>query len=390
MPLSDQTILCLATQGWDAHWTPVQQVMLRLAPANRVLYFEPFRPMLRRLIKGNVESSAHQSQLREVRPNLFIYRPGYPYLPFHLRSRWAAAANAPLYKREIAALLGRFGAKSPWLWAFFAQSPTVLDLSFQHIIYDCLDDWPAFFPNPREKRFVAEVDETLCRRANLVFVGSEPLRQKKSQWNPATFVVNHAADVEHFMRATHPDTQIPADLESIPHPRIGFVGMADTVRFDTDLVRRICERPEYHVVIVGGLLGGVDRQLPSLPNLHVLGMKAIADLPGYLKGMDVLLMPYRINEATRNIYPLKLHEYMATGKPVLATAIPAVEDFRDLIYVANDYEQFLQKIGTALTETDLALSAWRLERARQHDWQSHLNQKINIIETHLLATTTAL
>jgi glycosyltransferase involved in cell wall biosynthesis len=387
MPLSDQTILCLATQGWDAHWTPVQQVMLRLAPANRILYFEPFHSILRRVIKGRVASPAsRQPQLREVHPNLFIYRPGYPYLPFQLRSKLSAACNAPLYKREIASLLERFGAKSPWLWAFFAQSLSVLELSFEKLIYDCLDEWPAFFPDPREKRFVAEVDETLCRRANLVFTGSETLRQKKSQWNPSTFVVNHAADVEHFMTATNPDTRIPADLESVPHPRIGFIGMVDSIRFDTDLVRRICEQPQYQVVIVGGLLGGMDRQLPSLPNLHILGMKSIADLPGYLKGMDVLLMPYRLNEATKSIYPLKLHEYLATGKPVVATTIPAVEDFRDLIYVAPNQEQFLQKIGDALSEADPALHISRMECARHHNWQNHVDQKIKIIDSRLLTT----
>jgi glycosyltransferase involved in cell wall biosynthesis len=134
----------------------------------------------------------------------------------------------------------------------------------------------------------------------------------------------------------------------------------------------------------------MERQLPSLPNLHILGMKSIADLPGYLKGMDVLLMPYKLNEATRNIYPLKLHEYMATGKPVVATAIPAVEDFRDLIYVADDHEQFLLRITAALSEADPGLNAARMECARHHDWQTHVNQKIKIIETQLLATTATL
>lgn len=387
MALTDQTILCLATQGWDDHWTPVQQVMLRLAPANRVLYFEPFRAALSRIIKKDSRAiTPPPPQLREVRENLFVYRPNYAYLPFHLRSRWSAAANAVLYKREIAHLLRHCGVDSPWLWAFFAQSPSVLDLTFQHIIYDCVDDWPSFFPHEREKQFVAAIDETLCRSAELVFVGSEPLRQKKSGWNSRTFVVNHAADVEHFSKAADPGTLVPADLECVPRPRLGFVGMVDSVRFDTDLVRQICAHPDWHVVIVGGLRDGVERQLPALSNLHILGMKSVAELPGYLKGMNVLMMPYRLNEATRNIYPLKLHEYMATGKPVVATAIPAVEEFRDLICVARDYKQFLQSLEEALLETDPALGLSRRRCAEKHNWQNHVDRKLEVIDKYFLAT----
>ncbi|MBM3224355.1 MAG: glycosyltransferase family 1 protein, partial [Candidatus Tectomicrobia bacterium] len=319
--LANQTILCLATQAWDAHWTPVQQVMLRLAPHNRVIYFEPFHPPLAWLKKSNslLKAQRNLPQLREVHPNLLVYRPGYPYLPWNMKQPLAATLNGPIYQAEIRALLRRVGAQNPWLWVFFAQSLSVLNLPFQHVIYDCADEFAAFFPDPAEKRFVEQIDAVLCRRAELVFVGSEPLYATKAPFNPHTYVVNHAADIAHFMRATEPDTVIPEALQAVPRPRIGFVGMVDDVRFDTQLIVQLAENPHYHIVIVGGLLGDTARAFPQQPNIHLFGMQPVSALPAFIKGLDVCLMPYRLNEATRNIYPLKLHEYMATGKPVVTT-----------------------------------------------------------------------
>jgi glycosyltransferase involved in cell wall biosynthesis len=387
IPLSGETILCLATQAWDAHWTPVQQVMSRLAPHSTVLYVEPFRPLVRRLAnRANATAGPRSSKLprlREVMPRLFVYRPNYPYFPFHLKSPFLAAANAPLYKAEISALLRKFGSKRPWLWAFFAQCLSVLDLKFEHVIYDCVDDWPAFFPDAREKKVVTAIDNTLSRAAEMVFVGSDPLKVKKSPLNPKTFVVNHAADIRHFSKAADPQTSVPADLEKIPHPRIGFVGMVDLVRFDSELIRLVATNPEYHVVIVGGAMPGAEKSLLDLPNVHLLGMKPLVELPGYLKGMDVCLMPYRLNDATRSIYPLKLHEYMATGKPVVATAIPAVDNFRDLIYVAENENQFVEQITRALIEKDPEVVLRRRACAGEHSWEAHVAEKLRLVQVHL-------
>ena len=387
--LSGQTILCLATQEWDAHWTPVQQVMLRLAPQNRVIYFEPFHPPFAWLKRRNhvLKQQRHQGQprLREVRPNLLVYSPSSRYLPFNMRSRLAHKVNSRSYECEIRSLLRSLGAARPWLWAFFAQSPSVLNLPFEHFIYDCVDYWPAFFPNPVEQRFVQRVDEVLCRRADLVFVGSNPLRERQRQFNPNTFVVPHAADVAHFMKAAVPDLAVPSDLDAIPHPRIGFVGMIDSVRFDTDIIRRLAANPAHHVVLVGGVNGGGASPLPDLPNVHWLGMKPIAELPAYLKGMDVCVMPYRLNEATRNIYPLKLHEYLATGKPVVSTAIDAVQSFRDLIYVADAADGFAELVAQALREKDEGLAQRRRASAQQHTWEAHVAIKSSLIRDHLSA-----
>jgi glycosyltransferase involved in cell wall biosynthesis len=382
-----KTLLCLATQEWDAHWTPVQQVMLRLAPHNRIIYFEPFHPPLAWAKRGNEllrrQRAARVPRLREVHPNLFVYRPRELYAPFHLRSRLAARINARLYKSEIRSLLGRMNANRPWLWAFFAQSLSVLELPFEQVVYDCVDYWPGFFPNTKERDYVSLVDTELCRRANLVFTGSEPMRLRQLNLNPRTFTIPHAADIPHFLKASDPETMVPAELADIPHPRIGFVGMMDAVRFDSDLIRTLAANTAHHLVFVGGFAGGAHDLLPARDNVHWLGMKSISQLPAYLKGMDVCIMPYRLNEATRNIYPLKLHEYLATGKPVVSTAISAVQDFRELIYVAENHRGFASLLQTALQERDDQLRERRQSCARQHTWDAHVAAKVKVIQEHL-------
>ena len=182
--LSGKTILCLATQDWEANRTTCQHLMMRLTPQNRVVYFEPFRHLFSKNRKKPPSGNGKSSQLLEVKPNLFIHHPRYPYFPWNMKSALAGAINSLMYKLEISNLLKKLHITNPILWAFFAQSLSVLEIPNEYFIYDCVDDWQSFFPNPAEKRFVSQIDHELCRRADLIFVGSDPLFKMKSQINP--------------------------------------------------------------------------------------------------------------------------------------------------------------------------------------------------------------
>ena len=128
--------------------------------------------------------------------------------------------------------------------------------------------------------------------------------------------------------------------------------------------------------------------MPQKSNIHWLGMKPVSELPAYLKGLDVCIMPYKINETTRYIYPLKLHEYMATGKPIVATAIPAVEGFRKFIYVADTPGQFVEAVALAVAENQPEKKLRRQECARQHSWEMHIGEKSRLIRQHMLSGPT--
>jgi glycosyltransferase involved in cell wall biosynthesis len=387
LPLKGRTIVCLATQEWDAHWSVAQQIASRLAPQNSVIYVEPFHPPFSRLRKKHpVLRKYHESRtpaIREVQPKLFVCRPGYPYLPGNMRVPFSGVLNGLLYRRELAAVTRRLGASKPIVWAFFAQSQAVNDFPCELFIYDCIDDWPSFFSDPVERAWVQRVDGALTRRADIVFAGSQPLADKKAAEHKAVHVVNHAADVGHFSKAGAAETTVPLDIDRLPHPRIGFVGMIDNLRFDVRLLEQLARNPAYQIVIVGGFMNGAENLIPARPNIHVLGMKRVADLPGYIKGFDACIMPYPVNETTRYIFPLKLFEYLATGKPIVATPIPAVQQHADFVYVGHTAGEFIELVGKALHENSSAEQSRRQKHALAHDWHAHIRRKAEVIQASL-------
>lgn len=383
LPLQGETVICLATQEWDAHWSVAQQVASRLVPANRVIYVEPFHPPFswmrrqHRLLKTQRENGV--PQLREVRPGLTVYRPSSAYLPGNMRLPVAYQWNSGLYRRELLQMMHSLDIREPILWAFFAQTLAVESLPVKLFVYDCVDDWPSFFSNPVERRWIEKIDAGLTSRADIVFTGSEPLAQKKAGTNSRIRVVNHGADIAHFMKAAAPETTEPADIASLPHPRIGFVGMIDPLRFDPDLIARLAMNESHQIVIVGGFLNGAEKSIPAKSNVHRLGMKHVSELPAYIKGFDVCTMPYRVNETTRYIFPLKLFEYLATGKPVVATPIPAVELHRDYLHVADSPEAFARAVEEALRDDTKADSERRRRHSLGWDWDAHVGKKARAI-----------
>ena len=182
---------------------------------------------------------------------------------------------------------------------------------------------------------VKAYDDELTQRADLVITTSENLRRSREQLNPHTHTVLNAADVEIFNRALDPDLPLPADLAAIPAPRMGVVGLHDS-RLDVDALEAIATAdPSWQVVLIGPVKSGqVDEQrLRRLPNVHLLGEKPRPELPAYLKGMACALIPYKANELTRNIFPLKLFEYLAAGVPVVAGGLPELQSFSGTIAI---------------------------------------------------------
>ena len=187
-------------------------------------------------------------------------------------------------------------------------------------VYDCMDELSAFLGAPAQ---LAERELALFDKADVVFTGGLSLYESKQRQHPNVHAFPSSIDVAHFARANDApiDASEPGDQAGIPHPRAGFYGVVDE-RFDVGLLAEVARlRPEVHFIILGPVVKIDPATLPHAANIHYLEGKSYDELPSYLAGWDVALLPFALNEATRFISPTKTPEYLAAGKPVVSTPI---------------------------------------------------------------------
>ena len=199
------------------------------------------------------------------------------------------------------------------------------------------------------KRQMLAMERDLLQHCDLVFVTAPGLYESKKQYNDRMYLLPNAADVGHFGKANLESTVVPPEIANLPHPVVGFIGVIHHW-IDVDAIAYLAEkRPQWSVVLVGPLGAGMQvERLKALPNVLFVGRKDKEELPGYLKGFDLCLNPFRENELTRMVSPLKFYEYLASGKPVVSTKMPGVMEFSALIEIAETPEAFLQAAERAL------------------------------------------
>lgn len=198
------------------------------------------------------------------------------------------------------------------------------------------------------------LEQQLFGRADAVFTGGQSLFEVKQHQHPNVHAFPSSIDVAHFAQARN-SVEEPINQATIPHPRLGFFGVVDE-RMDLDLLAEIAEaRPEWQLVIIGPVVKIDPNSLPQFPNIHYLGGKSYQELPRYVAGWDVALLPFARNESTRFISPTKTPEYLAAGKPVVSTSIrDVVRPYGEqgLVKIADTVEEFVAAIETCLQPQD--------------------------------------
>jgi UDP-galactopyranose mutase len=217
------------------------------------------------------------------------------------------------------------------------------------VVYDCMDELSAFKNAPAELR-VREAE--LFALADIVFTGGRSLYEVKREQHDSVYCFPSSIDAKHFARARDEQRQ-PDDQSRIAKPRIGFFGVIDE-RTDTELLDAIARlRPDWQFVMIGPVVKIDEADLPRRANIHYLGGKSYEDLPTYIAGWDVAMMPFAINDSTRFISPTKTPEYLAAGRPVVSTAIrDVVRPYGEngLVRIASTPEEFVGAIAAALIE----------------------------------------
>lgn len=212
---------------------------------------------------------------------------------------------------------------------------------FESVVYDCMDELSMFKFAPAE---TIDNERYLISRANVVFTGGKSLYESKKTMHPFVHCFPSSVDRPHFEKALN-GIMVPQDIENLPKPIIGYYGVIDE-RIDLDLVAEVArQNPEASFVMVGPLAKITEEELPRESNIYYLGQRNYHELPNYLKGFTIAMMPFALNDSTKYISPTKTLEYMAARKPIISTPITdVVRDYAHCVDIINNADEFTAAI----------------------------------------------
>ncbi len=376
-------VVYLAPIPWDYLWQRPQQLMSRLAASLPVLYVqpEPLRnPTLADLVRGLRRVRLHlRAQGARPRPaGLRVVAP--PFIPV-AGSRLGDRINAALMARAIPRRLGGQGPlPTPVILWCTRPAPAALRLAragrHTRLVYERMDAIPGTHARARR---LSDVEGALLREADLVLCTAAALADSARRLNARTHLVPNAVDPRHFRPAIPGAGGRAGPLGPIMGPIVGYCGtIAEWLDFP--LLAALADRfPDVQFVMVGPI--EVPRtRLPRRGNLHWLGPRSYEDLPAYLAGFAVCLLPFRVDEFTRAVNPVKLFEYFATGKPVVSTPLPEVTAFGELVYVGEGRGGVASAVEAALAEGDQpALATRRRAVADTNTWDDRVARILHLL-----------
>lgn len=337
-------LICFSHLRWDFVLQRPQHLMSRFARERAVFFFEEFIP------------TDHHLAYLEIHPfegtTVKSVRPRVPH--------WGSEAE-----REVALshllddLLAMYGAKRPIFWFY---TPTMYEfarhIDASAIVYDCMDELANFKFAPHRMK---EMEAALMARADVVFTGGYSLYEAKCGQHDNIHPFPSGVDAEHFHTARK-SAKEPADQSSISGPKLGYYGVIDE-RLDLDLIATVAgQRPNMSFIFIGPITKTAPEDLPQAANIHYLGPKHYGELPSYVSGWDVALMPFALNESTQFISPTKTPEYLAAGRPVVSTPIrDVVRHYGDVesVFVAPDATHFAAACDAALAMAKAGTEWWK-------------------------------
>lgn len=304
---------------WDFVYQRPQHIISRMSEDHKILFVEEPWP-----------NSNPGHSLNKMSDNLHIFRPNISNL-----DELPEALSEILRSSEV-----------PMAWFYSPSFCTVLkEMQFETIIYDCMDELSLFKGAPAA---LIQQERVLLENANIVFTGGRSLFEAKQPQHPNVYCFPSSVDFDHFAKARN-GISLPQDITEIPSPIVGYFGVVDE-RLDLELIEETAAQlPNVSFVFIGPVVKISDSDLPRLPNIHYLGMKAYQNLPNYLKAFTVAMMPFALNDATKYISPTKTLEYMAAGKPIVSTRIKDVErEYSNCVHLISDSKEFVESLGKIL------------------------------------------
>ena len=351
---------------WSFVYQRPQQILSRLARTWRVLFVE--EPVY--------SSGDPRAELSVPAPNVTVLTPHTPLTApgFH-------DDQIPLLDKLLRQTLTRerFGDYAVWLYTPMAL-PLLTKLSPRIVVYDCMDELTAFKGAPRQ---LVQRESALLRVANVVFTGGPSLFEARRTRHFNVHCFPSSVDRDHFARGGDVAIAHP-EVKALSRPRLGYFGVIDE-RLDYPLIEAIAKaRPEWEICLVGPTARIDPASLPHAPNLHYFGQRKYAELPAFLAGWDVAILPFAHNDATRFISPTKTLEYMAAGRAIVSTSVEDVKRlYGEVVRFADTPESFIAACEAVLIEPE-ASRAKRLAKMRaivaSTSWDEAAREMRRIIE----------
>ncbi|GFO60183.1 glycosyl transferase [Geomonas silvestris] len=329
-----ESIVVFSHLRWDFVYQRPQHLLARMAKLRPIIFIE--EPI-------HQENSAPFFELSRPEPGVLVCKPVTP------------SSQGGFHDEQIpwiAELLGELLAKeqiSHYLAWFYTPMalPLLRHLRPQLVVYDCMDELSGFLKAPRQ---LTQREAALLKSAHLVFTGGRSLYEAKKGLHPAVHCFPSSVDAAHFAKALDPALDHPLQ-RPLPRPRLGFYGVLDE-RLDLALLHALAKtHPGWQIVLVGPVVKIAPETLPKAPNIHYFGKKEYTELPAFLSGWDVCILPFALNEATRYISPTKTLEYMAAEKPVVSTPITdVVRPYGEVVFIGRSIAEFITGCEQALRQ----------------------------------------
>jgi glycosyltransferase involved in cell wall biosynthesis len=357
-----------------------------LSKENRVLFASPplyIGDMLNRTLRNKL----HKSGIRRVNENLLTYTPSRALFKNY---RFPRVNNWMKEKRieRIKSLMRNWNFDRPVLLMWH---PRHLDMVGRFdeklVIYYVYDQYSGYIGGNPSRPDKAEIE--LLKRSDIVFTLTEGLYEDKKKWAGNIYHLPNAVDYDLFSKSRETSTSVPDDIREIPQPVIGYIGTINE-KVDVPLLDYISDkRKDWSIVLVGRenyTIQESKREFESLvakSNVHWLGPKPYHSIPAYIKGLDICMMCYVINDWTFFGDPSKMHEYLASGKPTVATGLPAIKKFDYVINIPDSKEGWVEAIEESLKENNPDVINERIEVARQNSYPYRAKFALSIIENKL-------
>jgi len=392
-PVSGCDFIVLSTQDWDALPTRKHRFARMFAEqGNRVLYVEQQMHWAGWLVDVTNQFGRAWRWLKgaqQVEPDVWIFT--LPIvLPFFQMNALINAINnlflLPVLKWQLKRL--GFGEQRKLiLWTYTPHSDYFVDRLGEYVaVYECVDEFTAS-KGLVSPRVIGRLEQTLLEKVDLLIATADGLYESKRDYVNRAVVVPNGAETDHFGKAADSDLPIADVLRDVQHPVVGFLGSIQ-YWIDIELLEQVARtHPEWTVALVGpeGLTVNLE-PLKRLPNVVATGRVDYRDVPSYVKAFDVCLNPYYMNEVAEHCSPLKLYEYLATGKRIVSVDMPEAHHFDNLIAIAHSRDEFVSLVEKAVSSSnDDGLAVRQMEEAKKHTWRRRFEDAsaalLSVLET---------